>query len=210
MLFRSGIEARPWLIDQWLADLFLYSGYSAGGWPLLYALLLVAYLLTYFFVLYRGAVELTGLRILSCLAAVYAFKIGQIHFILRPVLFSFLFFSIVYVQIYSLYYALTKEGDRQVFARRYRRALILLPLDRLIGVTLDALGRPAVNAAKVTVMAVVNLVGNLVVLSLVDAVWPVLAVTAVNLAAGILYGGYHLRIALRQPAPEMAWTPSTP
>ncbi len=91
--------ARPWISDQWLSDLLFYTVYAQSGWPILYALGIVLYLATFFFVLFKSArgagyatsAVLLGLLLLS--------KLSVIHFIFRPVLFSFLLFSLLYAAV---------------------------------------------------------------------------------------------------------------
>jgi len=85
---------RPWISDQWLGDLALYTGYQVGGWSLLYvamSLIFVAsFLLLPFFSLRQRSPPLALLA-----AALVAFKMGEIHFILRPVLFGIACFSLL-------------------------------------------------------------------------------------------------------------------
>ena len=100
--FLFSMTPRSWITDQWLSDVLLYLGLNAGGWPLVYVSGVFLYLLTYFGVLYGGLVRLTGAGIFACLITLLAFKLGQVHFILRPVLPSFLLFSLVYVRVSAL------------------------------------------------------------------------------------------------------------
>lgn len=88
--------ARTWISDQWLSDLILYLVYWVGSWPLLYAVLVSVYLAVFFLVLYcsgrsSGISQVSLLLSAACMA-----KLGTVHLILRPVLFSFLFFAILY------------------------------------------------------------------------------------------------------------------
>ena len=125
--FLGGAPARPWISDQWLADVIMYGAYELGSWPLLYALLTVLYLCTYFGVLYPSVARRGG----SCLAALFsvmlAFKIGQIHFILRPVVICFFLFALVYVNLLALY-GNVNGTDSQDSKRLWKRVFILFPL----------------------------------------------------------------------------------
>ena len=118
---------RPWIADQWLGSTFLYALFEAGSWPLLYAVLTVIYLATYAGVLYRGLCVRSGSCVAASLGAMFAFKIGQIHFILRPVMFSFLFFAVTVTVLQRLYKA-HKNGDLDPALSCFRRAIIGLPL----------------------------------------------------------------------------------
>jgi hypothetical protein len=87
-------ESRPWINEQWLGDLILFELLSLGGWPLVYGVVAGLYLIAYFGVAadaYRRPGE--GWLIVL-LGIVLAFKLGQVHLIVRPVLFSIVLFSI--------------------------------------------------------------------------------------------------------------------
>jgi hypothetical protein len=62
----------------------------------------------------------------------------------------------------------------------------------LLGVALDALGKPQLNTLKVFTMVVVNVVGDLLVLSLGGSLWQIALVTVVTTFAGVLAGLYML------------------
>lgn len=123
--FLSAPQARPWVSDQWLSDLFLYALYAAGSWPLLYAVLTVVFALTFGLVLLRGNIRISGAALASCFAALIAFKLSQVHFILRPVIFAFLFFALTYRQIFLIYRS--SFSDESECLRRLRRSLLFLP-----------------------------------------------------------------------------------
>lgn len=128
-------SVRPWISDQWFADLFLYILYAIPGesWALLYGVLTSIFLVTYFGVLYSGVSKITGSAIAASVSVMVAFKLGQIHFILRPVLFSFLFFAIVYVGLHSLYKAMRDPEDDSLSTRRILSILwIVFPLTFLV------------------------------------------------------------------------------
>lgn len=85
---------RPWINEQWFGDLVLYELLSLGGWPLIYGLVAGLYLVAYF------GIAADSLRrpgegwLLVVMGIVLAFKLGQVHLIIRPVLFSIVFFSL--------------------------------------------------------------------------------------------------------------------
>lgn len=98
--FLSADRPRQWVADQWFSDLLFYKAYQAGDWPLLYTLLGVSYLATFFIVL-NGALRLEGNSfIASSIGSFLAFKFATIHFILRPVQLSFLCFALLLWLLY--------------------------------------------------------------------------------------------------------------
>jgi len=67
-------------------------------------------------------------------------------------------------------------------------AAFLLPVDRMIGLGLDSLGRPDVNLVKVIVMLACNVLGDLWVLSVWGSLSGVATVTIVMSSIGMLTG----------------------
>ena len=116
-------EGRSWVSDQWLSDCLFYLLFRAGSWPLLYAALLSIIALTYFLLLRSALSALVRSYLITCFVVIVAFKLGQLHFILRPVVFSFLFFSVLYVLLYRLYFEI--KAERQP---RFARLFVCLPL----------------------------------------------------------------------------------
>ncbi len=95
-------KPRTWINEQWLGDVILFELVSRGGWPLVYGVIAGLYLLAYFGV---GADSLRrsgegGLLVL--LGIVLAFKLGQVHLIVRPVVFSIVFFSLFVARCHSM------------------------------------------------------------------------------------------------------------
>lgn len=86
-----------WIVDQWLGDLLLYLGEAKLGWPVTY------WLGTSFFVLCFAVIpyQLTSRKgvpaLISSLAIIIPFQFAQIHFLYRPVLFSFGLFLLTYL-----------------------------------------------------------------------------------------------------------------
>jgi len=86
-------QPRPWINEQWLGDVILFELLSWGGWPLVYGVVAGLYFIAYFGIagdLARRSGE--GLLVVL-LGIVIAFKLGQVHLIVRPVLFSIVIFS---------------------------------------------------------------------------------------------------------------------
>jgi hypothetical protein len=86
-------ESRPWVADQWLSDLLLFSVYRAGSWRALYVGLAGVWLVTFFGVLHRAVRVQIGSSLASVVAVLLAFKCAQVHFILRPIIFSIFLFT---------------------------------------------------------------------------------------------------------------------
>jgi hypothetical protein len=118
---------RPWICDQWLSDLFLSAVFALGSWPLLYAVLTSFFLITFFVVLQRSVARATHTAIASSLASFVAFKLSTVHFVLRPVLFSFLLFTIVFACLLRLYLLLSTPKHEKFRQRYFDRLLIGLP-----------------------------------------------------------------------------------
>jgi len=65
---------------------------------------------------------------------------------------------------------------------------LFLPFDRLTGVVLDAMGYPRLNFIKVTLMATVNIVGDIIVLYWFRSLELVALITIANVLTGMLVG----------------------
>jgi hypothetical protein len=90
-------ERGTWIADQWLSDLLLFAGYRTGGWGILYVTLAGIWLVTFFGILFRSVRTEAGSVLASVVAVLLAFKCAQVHFILRPVVFSIFCFACVFV-----------------------------------------------------------------------------------------------------------------
>ena len=95
-------EGRPWVSDQWLSDLILHKVFALGGWPALYALVSGLFLVAYFEFAAQGVRRGGQGAILVLLALIFAFKLGQVHLIVRPVIFSITLFPLVLRRVTSL------------------------------------------------------------------------------------------------------------
>jgi len=97
--FLASAAPRTWVSDQWLSDLIFFLLYKVGSWPLLYAFIILVFGAGFLWILRNGLAKLTSSYLLSALGLLAAFKLGEIHFILRPVALSFLFFIFVYLKL---------------------------------------------------------------------------------------------------------------
>jgi hypothetical protein len=88
--FLGYVPPLPWVSDQWASDLFLAVGYALGGWPLLYNVLLAGYFAIYFAGLFTILRSEQSPTLAAFVGALFAAKVGEIHFILRPTMVGFL------------------------------------------------------------------------------------------------------------------------
>jgi O-antigen/teichoic acid export membrane protein len=70
---------------------------------------------------------------------------------------------------------------------------LFLPMDRFSGVTLDAINRPALNTVKVLCMALVNIIGDILVIRFFNSLEGVAICTILNSIAGVIAGNLFLR-----------------
>lgn len=103
--FLASTAPRTWIADQWLSDTALYLLYHAGSWPLVYGILTVIFLFTFWWILFQHLSNHRGLYLYGVIATFFAFRAGNFHFILRPVLFSFLLFTFTYIQASKFFIA---------------------------------------------------------------------------------------------------------
>jgi hypothetical protein len=96
-------KVRPWISDQWLSDVIYYLGFSSGGWSAIYNFTALVFCLTFFAILLPWIYRFNSSWIASTIGVFFAFKISQIHFILRPVVFGFPFFAVTFLAALSWY-----------------------------------------------------------------------------------------------------------
>lgn len=70
---------------------------------------------------------------------------------------------------------------------------LLIPLDRLIGVTLDAINRPDLNLYKVIAMVLFNIIGDIVAVFVYESLYLVALTTLLFTLIGIIIGYYWLK-----------------
>lgn len=95
-------EPRPWINEQWLGDFVLFQLFSRGGWPLVYGAIAGLYLLAYFGFVADSLRRSGEGMLLVLLGIVLAFKLGQVHLIVRPVVFSIVFFSLFVARCHAM------------------------------------------------------------------------------------------------------------
>lgn len=69
---------------------------------------------------------------------------------------------------------------------------LFLPFDRLLGITLDAIGKPHLNTIKVIIMLTINVLGDVVVLVGGGELWQVAVVTVITITVGVSVGLFFL------------------
>ncbi|WP_425390684.1 oligosaccharide flippase family protein [Ekhidna sp.] len=109
---------------------------------------------------------------------------GLLMLLFLPV--GLLFFIFPALPIYVL--GGEKYLDGQILIQIFVVAMVLIPLDKFLGVAFDSINRPGVNAIKVWIMVSTNVIGDLVAISLIGELWAVAMVTVINILFGISFG----------------------
>lgn len=86
---------RQWVADQWLSDTVLQSLYSWGSWPLVYAVMIGLFTVAFWGVVLTTAYAASGSALSSLVATALAWKVAQVHLIVRPVLASIVLFAVI-------------------------------------------------------------------------------------------------------------------
>ena len=96
----------------------------------------------------------------------------------------------------SLIGLMSRSGDYHlsvIILRVFILYILLLPIDRLLGVALEACNKPALNLIKTLVLIVVNVTGNFIALYFLKSLPAVAAVSSIALSIGIGLGFYFLK-----------------
>lgn len=116
-------------------------------------------------------------------------KVGQYTLILIPLVILAILLAYPFV---ILVFGAGYEAS-VIILQIYLLHLILVPLDRFIGVTLNSLNLPQINTFKVMVMMVVNIVGDLIALLVIGELWALALVSIINILVGIGIGLFYLK-----------------
>lgn len=119
-LFSS--EGKQWICEQWLADVLSYLGLRAGGFPLLHLLFVGVVLSIYIFVLHPLLRQVSQSNLTAFYLILLASLLGAVQWIFRPVVFSFLFFSLTWSLVYPWYLGLQGQSASK------KKVFILLPV----------------------------------------------------------------------------------
>jgi hypothetical protein len=104
-------DAKRWVADQWGADVLLALIFNATSWSGLAGCIFLTFTFCYFTLLLVGLRKITGSPLLALIVCTSAYKVAQIHFLIRPVVMSFLMFSSVYLTLIHLM-ELWKDGKK--------------------------------------------------------------------------------------------------
>ena len=129
----EGAPSRVWICDQWLSDILFSLAFSSSGFEGLNLIVTALFITTFFALLYseltkkesgtsvqQGGLHRSALHhsaVAASIACLLSFKLAQVHFILRPVVFSFLLF----VPVWRASRTLANTGELP------KKAAILLP-----------------------------------------------------------------------------------
>ncbi|MGI6523788.1 MAG: hypothetical protein ACOX2O_00620 [Bdellovibrionota bacterium] len=127
--------SRPWIVEQWLAEVIMSASFRLGGWSALYLLTIIVYLFSFTVLLYHFASHIVKDLLAVSLSCFLAFKLGQVHFLSRPVMFSFPCFIVVCSQIFILLRAI-KTGQSDGIKKAFNKAYLYIPITLAVWVNL--------------------------------------------------------------------------
>jgi hypothetical protein len=124
--FLAHTQPRSWISDQWLSDLLFAYAFQYQDF-LVPTLVTISMFIVGYFLLFPLLMQ-GGERPFSAIIAMFlAFKIAQIHFILRPVIASILLFSVLFYLLYPLYHERYDTHYHEQLKQRLRRYLFIVP-----------------------------------------------------------------------------------
>lgn len=115
-LFRtSGLN---WISNQWLSDLIFWNIFRIGKWPALHIALTGCILALYVFILFPTLRKISENRLALFLIIFLSAILGSVQWVLRPVVFSFFFFTFVVCQVHAWHHS-TQEMERKTSHRLF-------------------------------------------------------------------------------------------
>jgi O-antigen/teichoic acid export membrane protein len=116
-------------------------------------------------------------------------RIGFVSFLFFPIITMVLFFSETIIAFFntSIIYI-----ESATILRAFMVYVLLLPLDRLMGVALEAANKPQLNLLKTCCIIAINLIGNFIALYYLNSLVWVAFVSSIALISGISFGIYCL------------------
>lgn len=123
--FLSSAAPRVWISDQWLSDLLFYFLYETASWQLLYATIFSLFIITFFVLLYRLSASRTTSFLAASIATLLAFKLSQIHYILRPVTFSIVAFAVLWTVLLQINSTPSSVGEKTVSGISLKHFLLM-------------------------------------------------------------------------------------
>ncbi len=97
--FLSSSAGGAWISDQWLSDLIFYKCFELGSWALLHVVAISISVASFFIVLAPLASRIARNRLILLATFTLVVSAGSIQWFLRPVVFSFLLFAVLYRQL---------------------------------------------------------------------------------------------------------------
>jgi hypothetical protein len=93
--YGAPLQPREWICDQWLSDLIFRNLFALGGWPLLCSSVVGLFVVALWGCGVASAQRRGAGALASTVAGLLAFKVAQVHLIVRPVVFSIVLFAVV-------------------------------------------------------------------------------------------------------------------
>ena len=78
--------------------------------------------------------------------------------------------------------------DSQILLQIFVIAMVLMPIDKYMGMSFDSINAPKRNAIKVWVMVIINVVGDYLAITYLDSLTAVAAVTVLTISSGVIAG----------------------
>ena len=96
--------------------------------------------------------------------------------------------------IFDLLFGHKYEGTESVSIFRFFICYVMLmPIDRFFGITLDMIGKPRLNMIKVVIMLTVNVVGDFVGILIFHSLYAVAVASLFTFFSGVLFGYWALK-----------------
>ncbi|MBD1386891.1 oligosaccharide flippase family protein [Mucilaginibacter rigui] len=121
--------------------------------------------------------------------------------------------TVVFIPIAVIAFALGGFVIELLFGKQYRDTeavtifrlfmcyVMLMPVDRFFGITLDILNKPRLNMAKVILMLIVNVIGDVVGIVIFHSLYAVAIASLFTFCAGAIFGYFtlkkHLKFTIR-------------
>lgn len=121
--------------------------------------------------------------------------------------------TVVFIPIAVIAFALGGFVIELLFGKQYRDTeavtifrlfmcyVMLMPVDRFFGITLDILNKPRLNMAKVILMLIVNVIGDVVGIIIFHSLYAVAIASLFTFCAGAIFGYFtlkkHLKFTIR-------------
>jgi hypothetical protein len=124
-------QPRAWISDQWLSDVIFFSIKRWFDWSGIYVLGIFLYSALYFLVLFPVLSKLYPNPFFVFIAIIAALKVGQVHFILRGVLFGICLFGTVFailirIEQKNIFYKALLRDNNPTAERRKKLQIYIL------------------------------------------------------------------------------------